>query len=101
MKADRSAHHNITRPVLGLFCLIALASPARAETIALICETSSSAQECDEPHSNERCLNGPRSLVLRVDFGAGRVDFADQRNSVNWVARSSASRAGLYESSSR
>lgn len=85
MKADQSVHHNITRPVLGLFCLIALASPARAETIALICETSSSAQECEE-RSSERCLNGPRSLVLRVDFGAGRVEFADQRNSVNWVA---------------
>ena len=86
MKAVRSGHHNITRPVLALFGLIALASPARAETIALVCETSSLFPECDASFSNGRCLNGPRSLVLKVDFGAGRVEFADQRNSVNWVA---------------
>ena len=86
MEADLSAHLNKTQPILALFCLIALASPASAETIALACEASSPLQECDAGYSNAPCLGGPRSLVLKVDFGAGRVEFADQRNSVNWVA---------------
>lgn len=66
--------------------LIVQVSPARAESIALVCETTSTLPECNAAYSNVPCSTSPPSVVLNVDFALGRVGFTDRRTSVTWMA---------------
>jgi hypothetical protein len=71
---------------LVLLAGIANSTRAYAESVALVCESTSTYPECNTFHSNTPCYGGLRSVVLNVDFALGRVEFTDPRTSVTWMA---------------
>lgn len=71
---------------LILLAGIANSTRAYAESVALVCESTSPSPECNTFRSNTPCYAGLRSVVLNVDFALGRVEFTDPRTSVTWMA---------------
>jgi len=86
-KGDKIMANGGCKLALGTVLVLAMAAgPVGAESIALVCETTSDLPECDARLVVPPCLAGPRSVVLNVDFALGRVEFSDTRMSVVWIA---------------